>query len=122
MKDLRDFAIAAHGGLNRWNQLDRVTTHLVMGGALWGPKGMDGVLPDSTVRVDLHRQFTSHSPFGAPGLRDAYTPDRVAILNEADEVLEERRNPRDAFAGHAFDTPGTCCTPRTSPATPCGPT
>lgn len=105
MNDLRDLAIAAHGGLDRWNQLTTVTMHMITGGVLWGLKGQDGVINDSTVRVDLHRQFTSHSPFGGPGLRDTYTPDRVAIENEAGDVLEERLNPRDAFAEHTLETP-----------------
>jgi hypothetical protein len=105
MTDLRDLAIAAHGGLDRWNQLSSVTAHLLVGGALWALKGQDGVLEDSTVRVDLHRQFASHTPFGGPELRDAYTPDRVAIETLAGEVLEERANPRDSFAGHTLETP-----------------
>ena len=104
MKDLRELAITAHGGLTRWNQLQNVTAHTLTGGALWGIKGQDGVISDSTVHVDLHRQFTSHSPFGGPGLRDAYTPDRVAVENDSGAVIAERIQPRSAFAGHSLET------------------
>lgn len=105
MSTLRDVAINAHGGLDRWNQLGSVSAHLRTGGALWAIKGQDGVINDSTVRVELHRQYTSHTPFGAVDLHDEYTPDRVAVVDRLGQVIEVRRNPRDAFAGHGLDTP-----------------
>lgn len=103
MTDLADFAIAAHGGVARWNELATVTAHLSCGGVIWLLKGQDGLL-DVNVRVELHRQFTSHFPFTEPGLRTAFTGDRVAIETEAGVVVEERSNPRDSFAGHLLET------------------
>ena len=103
--ELRDDVIAAHGGLDRWNELTSVKAHLVNGGVLWAMKGQAGVINDVNVRVDLHREFTSHFPFGRPGLRSAFTADRVAIEGDAGEVVEERFNPRDSFAGHTLETP-----------------
>jgi hypothetical protein len=105
MTDLRDFAIAAHGGLERWTELTTVTAHLRCGGVTFPLKGQDGVLDDVNVRVELHRQFASHFPFTKPGLRTAFTTERVAIETDAGEVLEERANPRDSFAGHVLVTP-----------------
>jgi hypothetical protein len=37
------------------------------------PEGGDGVQDDINVRVEPHRQFTSHFPFTKPGLRTAFT-------------------------------------------------
>lgn len=105
MNDLRDFAIASHGGMDRWNELSTVTTRMRAGGVLWALKGQDGVINDSTVRVDLHRQLVSHAPFGGPDLHDTYTPGTVTIENAHDEVLEKRSDPRTAFTGHALETP-----------------
>lgn len=105
MNNLRDVAIDAHGGLGRWNELSTASVHLRTGGALWAIKGQDGVINDSTVHVDLHRQFTSHTPFGAADLHDEYMPDRVAVVDRLGQVIEERRKPREAFAGHGLDTP-----------------
>ncbi|MBE1485919.1 hypothetical protein [Plantactinospora soyae] len=105
MTELRDFTIAAHGGLERWNQLTSLRTHLTVGGGLWAIKRQDGAMADINVRVDLHQQFTSHFPFGGPGLRTAFTADRVAIETDAGEVVEERQDPRAAFTGHSLDTP-----------------
>ena len=105
MNELKDHVIAAHGGLERWNKLTSVTAHLINGGALWALKGQGGVIDDVNVRVDLHREFTSHFPFGRPELRTAFAADRVAIESDTGEVVEERRNPRRSFAGHALETP-----------------
>jgi hypothetical protein len=35
MNDLLETVIEAHGGLERWNQLDSVSARLIQGGALW---------------------------------------------------------------------------------------
>ncbi len=39
MTDLLDRAVAAHGGLDRFNQFKTVSAHLVLGGRLWALKG-----------------------------------------------------------------------------------
>ena len=67
MSDLKDVVIAAHGGLDRWNQLSEVRAHLLLGGVLWSVKKLDGVIKDSMVRVELHRQFASHYSFEKNG-------------------------------------------------------
>jgi hypothetical protein len=104
VNDLLELVIAAHGGLERWNTLTAVSAHLRCGGVTWPLKGQDGVVDDVNVRVDLHRQFASHFPFTGPGLRTAFTAQRVAIETDAGEVLEQRASPRDSFAGHVLET------------------
>ncbi|GAA5149755.1 hypothetical protein GCM10023321_14130 [Pseudonocardia eucalypti] len=104
MSDLTESVIAAYGGLARWNELSEVRAHLLVGGVLWGLKEQDGVINDCRVRVDLHRQFTSHYAF-ADGVRTAVTPERAAIETEDGQVVAERANPRAAFDGHTAETP-----------------
>jgi hypothetical protein len=80
MNDLLAQAIAAHGGLDRWNKFHKITTTIVGGGGLWPMKGLD--LDFSSPRemtVTLHEERASISPFGQPELRTAFTPDRIAI-------------------------------------------
>jgi hypothetical protein len=79
MADLLETVLEAHGGLERWNQLDAVSAHGVNGGALWALKGQAGVVDDVFVRASLHEEGESHHPFGAPDRRSAFTPQRVAI-------------------------------------------
>ena len=56
MTDLLETVIEAHGGLERWRQLDAVSARLVQGGALWALKGQPGMLDDVFVRASLHQE------------------------------------------------------------------
>jgi hypothetical protein len=51
MDNLLETVIEAHGGLERWSQLEAVSVHGVNGGALWALKGQAGVLDDVFVRA-----------------------------------------------------------------------
>jgi hypothetical protein len=105
MSDLLDTVIGAHGGLERWNELDAVSARLLQGGALWGLKGQQGVLDDVFVRANLHKERESHHPFGAPDRRSAFTPERVAIETTNGDVVAALDQPRASFAGHTLETP-----------------
>lgn len=107
MSDLLDTVIEAHGGLERWNQLDAVSARLIQSGAEWTIKGHDGVLADVYARASLHQERESHHPFGAPALRSSFTPGRVAIETTDGKVVEALEQPRASFAGHTLETPWT---------------
>ena len=49
--DLKDFVIAALGGLDRWNRLSEVRAHLLLGGVPWRLKKRDGALNPSVEKV-----------------------------------------------------------------------
>jgi hypothetical protein len=51
MRNLLETVIEAHGGLQRWRELDAVSARLVQGGALWRVKGQQGVLDRLPVYV-----------------------------------------------------------------------
>jgi hypothetical protein len=105
--DLLDAVIEAHGGLERWRQLQTVSVRLVQGGALWALKGHAGVLDDVHVTANLHQERVSHRPFGAPDRRSAFTPQRVAIETDEGELVEALEEPRGSFAHHTLETPWT---------------
>src|ERR1700689_4082267 len=107
MTELLETVIEAHGGLERWNQLDAVSARLAQGGALWTLKGKRGVLDDVFVRASLHEERESHHPFGAPDRRSAFTPQRVAAETTTGDVIEALEQPRASFAGHTLETPWT---------------
>ena len=44
MASLLDEVVDAHGGLDRWNQLEQVHAHLIQGGVVWALKGHPGQL------------------------------------------------------------------------------
>ncbi len=105
MSDLLETVIEAHGGLERWNQLDSVSARLIQGGVLWELKGQAGVLDDVVVTASLHQERVSHRPFGAADRHSSFTPERVAIESDDGTVFEALIQPRDSFAGHTPETP-----------------
>jgi hypothetical protein len=107
MNDLLGTVIDAHGGLERFNQLDAVSARLIQSGAEWGLKGQEGVLDDVYARASLHQERESHHPFGAPDRRSSFTPERVAIETTDGDVVEVMDQPRASFAGHKLETPWT---------------
>ncbi|TFW25985.1 hypothetical protein [Duganella callida] len=105
MNALIEQAIEAHGGLERWKSFSKLSAHLSQGGILWPLKGHGGKLDEVEVSIALHRQSTSHAPFGAPGRRTAVTPQRAVIETVSGEVLDALEQPRDSFAGFGLETP-----------------
>src|SRR5713101_4093991 len=103
--ELAMLAIEAHGGLERWNSFTTLSAHLFQGGVFWAVKGKAGVLDDVTVAVDLRNEKVSHWPFGTPDRRSRFEPQRVALENASDEVVEELLQPRSSFKGHTLETP-----------------
>ncbi len=97
--------VEAHGGLERWNQLNSVSARLIQGGALWALKGQPGVLDDVVVTASLHEERASHRPFGAADRHSSFTPERVAIETDDGTVVEALDQPRASFAGHTPETP-----------------
>ncbi len=112
MNDLLARAIAAHGGLDRWNTFKRMTATVVTGGGLWPMKGLEQDPNPREETVTLHEEtasvecrFIEHVPFGQPDWRTAFTPDRVAIETTTGALVRERLDPRASFAGHIMNTP-----------------
>ena len=103
--DLLDLTVAAHGGLDGWRQLSTARAHVLAGGGLFPLKHQDGVISDTVVTIDPHRQWASHEPFGKPGVRSVFTGDHIAIETTDGAVLDERAHPRASFADHRLDTP-----------------
>jgi hypothetical protein len=54
-----------------------------------GSEKRDGVMNDSMVRVELHRQFASHYAFEKNGLRTSFTAGRVAIETTEGQVVAD---------------------------------
>jgi hypothetical protein len=100
MNQLLANVLDAHGGLNRWNNYQKVEASIVTGG---GFCALEGMLQDSTPRrmsVWLHEERSSVLPFGAPDQRTMFTPERIAIEKLDGTVVAERHAPKDSFAGH----------------------
>lgn len=104
MHPLLASALDAHGGLTKWRSYEGLTSTIVSGGSLWGMKAVHMVATPRVATTKFRRQWTSVAPFGEPGWRMEFVPERVAIFNGMDEVVASRDSPRDSFAGHVMET------------------
>ena len=105
MNELLANILNAHGGLDRWNEYERVEATIVSGGGLFPLKGAP---QDSTPRrmtAWLREERSSVFPYGAPDQRTMFTPHRIAVEKLDGALVAERHAPRDSFAGHQMNTP-----------------
>lgn len=105
MGDLLDAVLDAHGGLDHWRQFNQVQATIVTGGGLWAIKGQPQDPTPRRMTAALDREWASLLPFGADDQRTAFSPMRIAIEKLDGTVVSERRDPRQSFAGHEFETP-----------------
>jgi hypothetical protein len=105
MSGLLAKVLDAHGGIDRWNTLNRGEATIITGGELWSLKGLVQDPSPRRMSVLLHEERASVSPFGNPDWHTEFTPERIAIVRSDGSVVKERTNPRASFAGHELDTP-----------------
>lgn len=104
MNELLANVLAAHGGLDRWRKLSKVSATIVAGGGLLPMKGLDVEPMPLQGTVTTHTESTVIEPFGQPDWRMTFTPDRVAIETTLGTLVHERLDPRAAFGGHTMNT------------------
>ncbi|WP_219837017.1 hypothetical protein [Paenibacillus sp. R14(2021)] len=106
MNELLDLAVKAHGGLERWKQISKISARTSGKGALWHLKGNPGLLDDYKLEINTREQHVVLEGFSAVDKRSVFTPERVTIESIATgETLLFRDNPRAAFDGHVLSTP-----------------
>jgi hypothetical protein len=104
MNDLLASAVAAHGGLERWNQISSIAFDASVAGAFWHVKGKGDTLKDVRLEVDTTRQLVTIDLAGKDK-RYVFEPHRVVVQHRDGSLIEARKNPERSFDGHQFDTP-----------------
>jgi hypothetical protein len=104
MSDLLERAIAAHGGLDRWNRLQSADAHFLIDGITWSIKGVSGILTNFHHQFDLHRQQGMFPEFMAPAQVATFRADRVAIETSDHRVVEELLAPAHSLQGQQLET------------------
>ncbi len=103
--ELLESVLHAHGGVDRWNTFEKVSAAFVTGGGLMPMKGINTNPKPLEGIATIHHESTVVSPFGKPDQRMVFTPERVVVETTSGAIVEERSNPRAAFAGHTLSTP-----------------
>jgi hypothetical protein len=96
---LLDEALAAHGGLERWRELDMISAHARSGGFALASKFAAGPFRSYELTVSTKRPRTVITPYPAPGRRGMFLGAAVQIESDAGEILERRADPRRLFPG-----------------------
>lgn len=105
MNALLKTTIDAHGGLARWQSLNKMSARLKCNGLLWSLKGHASLMDDIHVIVDLKKQWASHYPFIQTDWHTVFESNRVAIADSTGKSLEELNDPRASFMGYVTETP-----------------
>jgi hypothetical protein len=103
MNELLERVIKAHGGLDRWGAVKSIAVDAIISGQLLEAKGFPEHL-FTRIEIDTAALHTTLTPYGGVGRRGVFTPDRIWIETLDGTLVEERLNPRAAFAGHVRAT------------------
>ena len=104
MNDLLESAVAAHGGLDRWNDVKSITVDAAITGALWYVKGHGDALKDVRFEVDTTRQLLTMD-FAGQDKRSIFEPLRVVIQTRDGTLIDARDDPERSFDGHQLESP-----------------
>src|ERR1700752_5190084 len=99
MSELLDLVLQAHGGIARWRTFDTVRATFASSGGLLPLKGLDVTPKPSEGVATIHEESLSIDGYRRPDWRMRFTPERVVIESSNGEIVEERQNPRESFAG-----------------------
>lgn len=105
MIDLLRLAVAAHGGLDRWNALTSLRTEMSVTGAIWAVKSKPDVFADVTLTLDLHTQHITVDPVSGPGRCSVLAGHQLTLETTDGQVLQMRTSPEASYAGHQRETP-----------------
>ena len=95
--NLLDRALEAHGGLDRWRQVESVSARVSCGGAAFRLRFQGGRLSDFTGTCRTRQPHTVVDPYPAPGTRGVFDGGHVRIERPDGSVVAERRDARRAF-------------------------
>ena len=107
MSDLLALALKAHGGLQRWDELTSATGRFAIGGAIWGFKGVSGVLADITVDLELRSERVTLNPVGGVDTHTVFTDGRLELRSKPGDLVATVDDPKDVMARLPYDAPWT---------------
>ena len=104
MNDLLESAVAAHGGLDRWNELSAITVTASISGALFDVKGKADAVKDVRFEANTRRQLLAMDYVGQDK-QSVFEPSRVVIQRRDRAPIDARDEPERSFDGHQLETP-----------------
>ena len=104
MNNLLETALAAHGGLSRWNELTEVKVSASITGAIWSIKSKPDSLKDvvMTLSTKTERLITD---FPGQDKRTLFEPNRIVMERVDGTLIEARTDPEKSFEWQQRETP-----------------
>jgi hypothetical protein len=104
MDDLLNFAVVAHGGLERWSRVEALTVAASITGEEWRIKGKTDYLKNVVFTVETRRERVT---MDFPGLdkRSVFEPNRVEMQRRDGTVVAARDDPEASFHGQMRSAP-----------------
>ncbi len=104
MNDLLQTAVAAHGGLERWREINEIQVSASITGAIWFVKGQGDYLKNivMTVAVKKERLVTD---FPGQAKRFVFQPPALTMERPDGTVIQSRETPEKSFEGQKRETP-----------------
>jgi hypothetical protein len=103
--DLLLETIEAHDPGGHWPGYRGVSVRMTARGDLWDLKGVGGLFDDVHLTGATTEAEDTITPFTAPDRVGVFTPERIAIMTTGGDLVEERTNPLESFAGQERTTP-----------------
>ena len=104
MNDLLQKAVDAHGGLDRWNEINTVKVAASLTGAIWFVKSQGDYLKDVVMTVDTRKERMV-TDFPAQDKRFIFEPNRLVMEKRDGTLIQTRENPEKSFEGQLRETP-----------------
>jgi len=104
MNELLKLAVNAHGGLDRWNNVQAIKMAASITGAIWYVKGKPDCLKNIVMTADAKTERVV-TEFPGQDKRSIFEPSRIAIEKLDGTVIETRDDPEKSFVGQQRETP-----------------
>jgi hypothetical protein len=104
MNDLLQTAVDAHGGLERWNQINSIQLAASITGEIWKIKGQEGYLNNVVMNIDTRRERMV-TDFPGQDKRITFEPHQLLMERKDGTMLQKRDDPESSFAGQQLLTP-----------------
>jgi len=104
MNNLLNFAVEAHGGLDRWNKIKSMKIEASITGGIWYVKGRPDVLKNVIMQVDAQKEKLVMD-FPGQNKKTIFEPQVISIADAEGKIIQRYENPISCFEGHVRETP-----------------
>lgn len=104
MNDLLQTAVTAHGGIDRWQQINTIRVPASITGAIWFVKGQGDYLKDIVMTIDTKTEKMV-TDFPGQNKRFIFEPKNLVMQQVDATPILVRENPEESFAGQQRETP-----------------